>query len=441
MSPRSSTAAAHAAPPPTTIAALPHAVLARVFACLPIDARLRASEVCRGWRHVVTTERSLWTALDLSDTSGVTHEVTDALLHAAAAKAGSALRSLDVSRYDWLSYDALLAVVTANAALRELRAEQTFPADGVTCVQAEALICAAPQLRELFSDVDCDAEDAARVLRSEGAFQALRICELCVFAENAGRAELHALAAALAAHVRPLPRLWLNYVQLDAADVLDAMVDGVLANRVPDISFENCSLSPASMPALVRLLGSGALSLLILGDVVQLLDAPAAGLLGDALRRSDVLQSLTLSQVRLWDHTAAATTVLSSLVAHPSLRELDLSMNMMLDPQHAACVGAALFALVAANAPTLTQLDMSNCHLGDVGLRPLFDALPRNTHLHTLNCGGNGMSEAFARDVLLPAVRANTSLTELVTAVRGDPVWDGKQEAEAIVTRRAAEAS
>jgi hypothetical protein len=133
--------------------------------------------------------------------------------------------------------------------------------------------------------------------------------------------------------------------------------------------------------------------------------------------------------------------VLSSLVAHPSLRELDLAMNMMLDPQHAACVGAALFALVAANAPTLTQLDMSNCGLGDVGLHPLFDALPRNTHLHTLNCGGNGMSEAFARDVLLPAVRANTSLTELVTAVRGDPVWDGKQEAEAIVARRAAEAS
>ncbi len=47
-------------------------------------------------------------------------------------------------------------------------------------------------------------------------------------------------------------------------------------------------------------------------------------------------------------------------------------------------------------------------------LGPLFDALPHNTHLHTLDCdGAKSMSYAFARDRMLPAVRANTSLRRL----------------------------
>jgi hypothetical protein len=37
-------------------------------------------------------------------------------------------------------------------------------------------------------------------------------------------------------------------------------------------------------------------------------------------------------------------------------------------------------------------------------------------HLHTLNCMYNGMSKAFARNVLLPAVRSNTGLCSLEVA-------------------------
>jgi hypothetical protein len=92
----------------------------------------------------------------------------------------------------------------------------------------------------------------------------------------------------------------------------------------------------------------------------------------------------------------------------------------------------AVFALLAANAHALQKLDVSYCNIGDAGLRPLFDALPRNTHLRTLYLGENGMSEAFARDVLLPAVRANSSLTMLWTGV----LHAAAAEAEAIVTRR-----
>jgi hypothetical protein len=68
---------------------------------------------------------------------------------------------------------------------------------------------------------------------------------------------------------------------------------------------------------------------------------------------------------------------------------------------------------VAANAHALTELDVAHNRLGDEGLRPLFEALPLNTHLRTLDVSWNDMNAAFAHDVLLPAVRANTSLRTL----------------------------
>ncbi len=81
---------------------------------------------------------------------------------------------------------------------------------------------------------------------------------------------------------------------------------------------------------------------------------------------------------------------------------------------------------------------MTHCSLGDKGLRPLFDALPRNTHLRTLRCADDNMSEELAHDVLLLPVRANTSLTDLQT---GDDLVGqhaGVVEAGVIVARRAA---
>ena len=62
------------------------------------------------------------------------------------------------------------------------------------------------------------------------------------------------------------------------------------------------------------------------------------------------------------------------------------------------------------------------------------EALPRNRHLRELNVGNNGMSEAFAREQLLPAVRANTTLRSL----RADsyPSMPAAAEAEELVNRR-----
>jgi hypothetical protein len=114
----------------------------------------------------------------------------------------------------------------------------------------------------------------------------------------------------------------------------------------------------------------------------------------------------------VFDDTTAAAELLGALTGHASLCVLGLRENVVEGADQAA-VGAALGRLVAANARALTELDVSECDLGDDGLRALFEALPANTYLRKLNCSENEMSDAFGRDVLLPAVRGNTSLRQL----------------------------
>jgi hypothetical protein len=87
------------------------------FALLPVDQRmLRCAEVCRAWRDALA-ERSLWTLLDLSKASGgLARPATDALLRAAAARAGGQLQFLDVSDCEEsITHACLLAVLVANA--------------------------------------------------------------------------------------------------------------------------------------------------------------------------------------------------------------------------------------------------------------------------------------------------------------------------------------
>jgi hypothetical protein len=106
---------------------------------------------------------------------------------------------------------------------------------------------------------------------------------------------------------------------------------------------------------------------------------------------------------------------MGALTAHPRLRLLDLLGNRPRDGGMEA-TGAALAALLLADAPALQALDIRYCRLGDAGLSPVLEALRHNTHLTALHCCGNDMSEVFARNTLLPSVRANTSLRELVAA-------------------------
>jgi hypothetical protein len=97
-----------------------HGIVRAVFAHLPADARFRCAEVARPWR-ATCDEPSLWLRLDLSASGGLARPANDALLRAATQRARGGLLALDVSDSD-ITYDALLAVVAASPALRELRA-------------------------------------------------------------------------------------------------------------------------------------------------------------------------------------------------------------------------------------------------------------------------------------------------------------------------------
>jgi hypothetical protein len=220
-------------------------------------------------------------------------------------------------------------------------------------------------------------------------------------------------------------------------------VDATLARRVSLVLLGACHLSPASAPPLARLVRGDTLTELSIdggyGPAVQLLDAPGATLLANALRANTSLTALTLAQVGLWHDAAAAAELMGALTAHPRLRLLDLARNRPANGGfQRAEVGAMLAALLLANAPALQTLDISRSGLWDEGMGPVVEALRHNTHLTKLDCHENEVSDAVARDTLLPALRANTSLRELIA--NGNYAWndfEGAREVEALVAARA----
>jgi hypothetical protein len=366
-----------------------------------------------------------------------------ALLRAATARAAGQLQALRLTcgAVDDDMHAALCAVAAANSAtLQELRVrtdEKRFPY-GLGVANLEALLRAAPQLQVLDADAFCfDVDEAHRLLRSEPPFEPLRVSRLGVDGLQTADAVV-ALAADVAAHIW-LTSLHLYGANLNGPAALYAVVDAVLARRLSAVELRWCLLSPASVPALVRLLGGNALAeLKIDNGLQQLLDEPAAALLSEALVANTSLTALHLRLVGLWRRPGAAVSLLTALTGHPRLHTINLSCNFVHGDASAAY--AALGALAAANAPALQQLDISWNRLGDAGLGPLVDALRQNTHLRVLNCAVNEMSEAFARDRLLPAVRANTGLRTLTVELEPgyrERTPDSARGAAALVAARA----
>jgi hypothetical protein len=420
---------------------LPLPVVLHVFSLLPVDCRLRCAEVCRGWRAVLS-ERSLWTRLDLTRASGMrvregnhARGVLDRMLRCAAARAGG-LQSLHIDVRN-VSHATLLEVAAANAdALRELHVHGKLTDDlGFDLEHVEPLLGAAPLLRTLAIGLNCDNTElraVRRMLRNDAPFAPLRVVYLCANLRNKGRAGVVAFAADVAAHAS-LTGLTLEEAPLDTPAALDAVVDAALARRMQRVGLWDCGLSPESAPALARLLDGGALTTLECWHM-DALDAPAARVLAAALRASSALTSLTLNRAGVFRDAAVTAELLGALTGHASLRTLSLQGNDTTAAADQAAMGALLGAMVAANAPALTELDVSWCVLGDDGLRALFEALPRNTHLRKLVAARNMILETFAHDVLLPAVRANASLRQL----RMDEFYDSERDAEELVRRRAA---
>jgi hypothetical protein len=412
-------------------------VALHIFSYVPADACARAALVCRAWRDLLA-EPCFWTELDLSSTSDVVAQVTREMLLAAAARAGGQLERLHVTYATFLP-EALQAVFAANMnTLRLLRLEQS--ANDRYARPQEAVLRAAPPQCVVEADAFEMYENVQPMLRNQPPFQALRLRQLQlaggVWRDGHAPAQVAALAAELVAHpsLRAV-RLW--NAPLDSLAALEAVVDAALALRLTKLLLENCRVSPASAVALPRLLRGDALRELALDAV---LDAHAAALLADALRGNRTLTSLKLYDIVFWDDADAVASLFGALVGHASLTSIDLGhcwerrWNAAEDAS--AVVGALLGALVAANSP-LTVLDVSFNALGDVGMGPVVDALPHNTHLRELRCTDNGMSDAFRRDRLMPALAANTSLRTLRA---GQMVfqWLGHTAADRFVAARTA---
>jgi hypothetical protein len=392
------------------LAALPQTLAHRIFALLPADARARSACVCRGWRALLE-DVSLWTRLDLSKESGVTVCVSRRVLLGAAARAGGALEALDLDR-EHVPLDALLAVLRANAGtLRQLRTGRFANGVEATPATLAALLRAAPALRELSTFVSCAPEQAPALLRNEPPYGPLRLRTMSVrmYADDAAAT---ALFAALPAHAS-LRCLVLVSARLQSEAVCAALVDAALAVRLPSLELLDATASPALASALALLLRGGTLTRLRLFECRGWLEAPAAtAALASALEENTTLTSLQLTAVGLWQAHLPGAVLLRALTGHPSLQKLHCAYDNVPEAA-AAAAGEALGALVAADAPALMELEVAYCHLRDVALGPLCDALPRNTHLRSLVIAGNNISKAFAAQRLLPAVRANTSLRQL----------------------------
>jgi hypothetical protein len=457
MPPRRSARVAEAAErQPCALAPLPLALVLFIFSLVPVDQRLRCLEVCKGW-YATLSERSLWMRLDISATAGLVPRATDALLRAAEARAAGQLQALDLTDCVGITHEALLAVVRANAdTLTELRMEGScglrYNGSFTVVSDIEAVLDAAPRL--LAEDVHCDgvaeAHRLRKLLRNEGPLtvttDVVRVRKLHVRGVN-DEAGVLALAADLPAHT------WLKEVHVHGAPLrtlaaLDAVADA-LALRLPSLTLADCHMTPASVPALARIINGGALTeLCVWNGMQELLDQPAATLIADALRANSALTSLKLLACSFWEDAAGAVLILGALTAHRSLRTLDLDMNAtQAGEQHAPALGAALGALVAANSPALHDLRLSSIAVDEAGLLALgvlLDALPLNTHLRTLNLYHDGWTNEFARDRLLPAVRANTSLQHLIIVPHhhfDDNNGEFLHEAKALVAARNAAAA
>ena len=430
---------------------LPPALTLHVFGLLPVDARACAACVSRAWCSALA-DWQLWTRLDLSPSSGVRVFVNDTVLLGATAKARSQLVALDVSDCEYLSRDALLtAVRTHGGTLRELRCGasvdtyQTLDTDALRrLLQAAPLltVCEAALLGA------CNVPEVRRMLRGEPPFEQLRLRALCVNfvsghrrtreeTANSRSVAVIGLAAELGTHA------WLKQLALinaykndhsadeDAVDdasataAIDAVVDAALVRGLESIRFVDCKLIPDFLPALARLVNGGTLTSLTIVQHHYMFDAPSMALFADAVRASSALTTLVMCGLVVHGESERIPVLLGALTGHHSMRTLCILGHFNGQPCGTDEMGGTLGALVAANARALTELDVSQMRLGDAVVRPLLDALAVNTHLRVLNISDNDLSADFSRDVLLPAIHANTGLRQLSATQWGfDPPND-----------------
>ena len=179
-----------------------------------------------------------------------------------------------------------------------------------------------------------------------------------------------------------------NNAPLHVPRVWEAL--SVACLKLTELSLSHCHLQPHSVPGLVMLPSEGCLTSLWIGnspdigdgEIAPLFDEPGGIAFGDALRANKKLKALELSFLQLWDVLPAGIAIINGVVGHATLEELQLRFNSVAVEKWST-VGDVLGRLIAVPS-VLVFLILAHCDLSDVGLRPLFQALPGNASLRLL---------------------------------------------------------
>lgn len=438
--------------PTLSLTSLPTPLSHRILLLLDVDERARAACVSPAWRDLLA-DPALWTRLDLAALQLRGYERSydaayfNTVLRCAARRACGQLHRLEIFG-DWYRRDyhvwwpALHDVLAANAgSLRELHISRvrlegdiTYYSSGylVSFNKALASAAAAAPMLEFCetTEVWAGLEDAVRLMRTDPPLTMpvrLHTLEVCL-PGALGEVDFRPFVAALAdATVQPALtalRFHGNHEFLP-----ESLVDALLARRT--VRSLICFRTPPDAAPLARLLEGGVLLHLdLVGNAFE--DAADAPLLAEALRANTTLTSLGLCGNSEFEPAEQVElgTLFCALVRHRSLRELKIW-----SPCEETC--GFLAVIVAADAPALESLDLGKHNLSDVGLSPLVAALPLNHHLRILKFSSNSMSQKFAAQRLLPAVRSNTGLRKLsVKCYDASSKWPTVIAAEQLVQCR-----
>ena len=194
----------------------------------------------------------------------------------------------------------------------------------------------------------------------------------------------------------------LQLTKMLGAPEIEALLDFALNHPLMALSLSG-RVTSAAMPSLTRLVSGGSLTTLEVRNGGEVL--PPSPEFCTAVAAAPLVR-LSYDSTGLLDTLATGLTLLAAVSGHSTLCHLRLAFNSVA-PAGRHAVGAALGLLVAADS-RLVSLEISYCDLGNDGLLPLIDALPRTTHLCRLYCEGNDFTQ-LTTTRLLAAVRAMAS--------------------------------
>ena len=201
--------------------------VAQLLMGMPLDARLRARKVSRGWRALLNEPR-FWLVLDFSPGSGVVAWVTRALLFAAGERGRGHLHTLDLTctltgTEGLLRVDLEQFVAAHGQSLRTVTASEslTLIADLVTRLCRSAPLCT------LRCSVFCSAAEALPLLRCEAPCALLHIFKLVVSDFNNNQQAVLDFAAALPFHSGKTKELTVNVAPLGNVAVAGSLLRGV----------------------------------------------------------------------------------------------------------------------------------------------------------------------------------------------------------------------